>query len=209
MESAEVFWTQPRIAGAVIIGSTVLLLAISIPFYLRGNIRAVEAQFRPIEAAVGNIPVLRVASAGTGPWVGFLLAGFAILVIDLIRRGSVVLPALAIVGLTVFTVAWIFESAFHTGVTVWAVGQLEAGEAVPDLFHQLKTWLNVYVQWMVNPIAFLSFIALAIASLRTGVLPGWAAWGVIVWSVVWVFIPFPLALFPVPVFLGAVLLING
>ncbi len=86
---------------------------------------------------------------------------------------------------------------------------LEAGEAVPELFHQLKTWLNVYVQWMVNPIAFLSFIAIAVVSLRSGVLPGWAAWGVIVWGAVWFFIPFLLALFPVPVFLGAMLLING
>jgi hypothetical protein len=207
--TADLFWTQPRIAGAVITGGTVLLLAISVPFYLRGDIRAVEAQFRPIEVAVGNIPVLRVASAGVGPWVTILLAGFVVLCIDLIRRGNVVLPTLAIVGLTVFTVTWILESAFHTGVTVWAVGQLEAGGAVPELFHQLKTWLNVYVQWMVNPLAFLSFVALAIASLRTGVLPGWAAWGTIVWSAVWFFIPFPLAIFPVPVFIGTVLLVNG
>jgi hypothetical protein len=207
--AAEPFWSQPRIAGAVIIGATVLLLAISLPFYLRGDIRALEAQFRPIEVAMGNIPVLRVASAGLGPWVSFLLAGFVVLAVDLIRRGSVVLPSLAIVGLTVFTVAWIFEGAFHTGVTVWAVGQLEAGQPVPELFHELKRWLNVYVQWTVNSLAFLSFIGLAVAALRTNVLPSWAAWGVIVWSAIWLFIPFPLALFPVPVFLGAVLLING
>lgn len=209
MPTAESIWSQPRIAGAVIIGATVLLLAISLPFYLRGDIRAVEAQFRPVEVAVGNMSVLRVASAGLGPWVCFLLAGFVVLAVDLIRRGSVVLPSLAIVGLTVFTVAWIFEGAFHTGVTVWAVGQLEEGQPLPELFHELKTWLNVYVQWTVNPLAFLSFIAIAAASLRTDVLPAWSAWGVIVWSAIWFFIPFPLALFPVPVFLGAVLLING
>lgn len=206
---AEGLWTQPRIAGAVITGGTLLLLTVSVPFYVRGDIRAVEAQFRPIEVAVGNIPVLRVASAGIGPWVTILLGGFVLLGVDLVRKGSVVLPVLAVVGLTIFTLAWILESAFHTGVTVWAVEQLEAGDAVPELFHQLKTWLNVYVQWMVNPLAFLSFIAIALASLQTGVIPGWAAWGVIVWSAVWLFLPFPLALFPVPVFLGAVLLIQG
>lgn len=81
-----------------------LLLAISVPVYLRGDIRAVEAQFRSIEVAVGNIPVLRVASAGIGPWVSILLAGVVILGVDLIRRGEVVWPVLAIVGLTVFTV---------------------------------------------------------------------------------------------------------
>lgn len=47
---------------------------------------------------------------------------------------------------------------FGIGVTVWAVGQVEAGEPVPELFHQLKQWLNVYVQCLVNPLAFLSFI---------------------------------------------------
>ena len=209
MGTPEVFWSQPRIAGALIVGSTVLLLAISLPFYLRGDIRAVEAQFRPIEVAVGNIPVLRVASAGLGPWVSLLLAGFVVLAVDLIQKGSVILPVLAIVGLTVFTVAWILESAFHTGVTVWAVGQLEAGQPVPELFNQLKGWLNVYVQWMVNPLALLAFIGLALASLRTGVLPGWAAWTITIWSAVWFFIPFPLALFPVPVFFGVLLLVNG
>ncbi|MEX0863824.1 MAG: hypothetical protein WD269_03000 [Acidimicrobiia bacterium] len=157
--------------------------------------------------AVGKVLVLRVASAGLGPWVSFLLAGFVILAVDLIRQGSVLLPALAILGLTIFTVPWILESAFHTGVTVWAVREL--GREVPELLNQHKTWLNVYIQWMVNPLAFLSFIGLAIASLRTGVLPSWAAWSTIIWSAVWLFIPFPLALFPVPVFLGVVLLVGG
>lgn len=209
MESAEVFWTQPRVAGAVIVGSTILLLVVSAPFYLRGNIRAVEAQFRPIDVAVGNVPVLRVASAGLGFWVSFLLAGFVILGVDLIRRDQVVLPALAIVGLTVFTVAWILEAAFHTGVTVWAVKEVEAGRELPALFDQLKAWLNVYVQWMVNPLAFLSYIAFAVALNQTGVLPSWAAWSVIVWSAIWALIPFPLALFPVPVFIGVILLTHG
>ncbi len=36
-------------------GGTVLLLAISLPFYVR-DIRAVEVQFRPIEVAVATFP---------------------------------------------------------------------------------------------------------------------------------------------------------
>jgi hypothetical protein len=207
--ATEAFWTQPRVAGGIIVGGTVLLLAISLPFYIRGDIRAVEAQFRPIEIAVGNTPVLRMASAGLGPYVSILLAGFVVLAIDLIRKGEVILPSLALAGLTVFTVAWILESAFHTGVTVWAVRELEAGREVPGLYNELKTWLNVYVQWMVNPLAFLSFIGLSIAAVHTGVLPGWAARGIVVWSALWFFIPFPLALFPVPLFMGALLLIKG
>jgi hypothetical protein len=186
-----------------------ILLAVTVPVYVRGNVRAVEAQFRPIEVAVGETPVLRIASVTLGPWVAALLAAFVVLGVDLIKRGSVLLPALAMAGLTVFTIAWIFEAAFHTGVTVWAVGELEAGRQVPPLFDQLKSWLNVYVQWIVNPIAFLSYIGFALASMRVGILPGWAAWGVVVWCALWFFVPFPLALFPVPVFLGVMLLIHG
>lgn len=193
----------------MIVGALLVLLAVTAPVYVRGNLRAVEAQFRPIDVAVGETAVLRMASVTLGPWVAVLLAAFVVLGVDLIRRGSVLLPALAMAGLTVFTIAWILEAAFHTGVTVWAVGELEAGREVPVLFDQLKRWLNLYVQWIVNPIAFLSYIGFALASLRVGILPGWAAWGVVVWCAVWFFVPFPLALFPVPVFLGVVLLIYG
>lgn len=203
------FWTQPRIAGALIVGATLILLAVSLPFYIRGDVRAVEAQFRSVEIAVGNVPVLRVASAGLGPWVTVMSAAMVLLALTLMERGSRIIPVLSIVALTIFTLAWILESAFHTGVTVWAVKQLEAGRPVPELFDQLKSWLNVYVQWMVNPLAFLAFIGLSIGALRTGVLPGWAAWPVIVWSGVWLVVPFPLALFPVPVFMGAVMLLRG
>ena len=139
-------------------------------------------------------------------------AAMVLLALELMERGSRIIPVLSIVALTVFTVAWVLESAFHTGVTVWAVKQLEAGRPVPKLFEQLKSWLNVYVQWMVNPLAFLAFLAfigLSIGTLTAGVLPGWAAWPVIVWSGVWLFVPFPLALFPIPVFMGAVMLIRG
>ena len=118
MESTSGFWTQPRVAGGLIVGTMLVLLAVTVPVYLRGNVRAVEAQFRTIDVAAGETAVLRMASVTLGPWVAVLMAAFVVLGVDLIKRGSVLLPALAMVGLTVFTVAWILEAAFHTGVTV-------------------------------------------------------------------------------------------
>ncbi len=50
-----------------------------------------------------------------------LVAGFVVLCIDLIRKGNVVLAALAIWGLIVFTVTWILESAFPVPVFLGAV----------------------------------------------------------------------------------------
>lgn len=54
---------------------------------------------------------------------------------------------------------------------------------------------------MVNPLGFLSFISFAIVFLQIDLIPSWASW-TIAWSTLWLFIPFPLALFPVPVFMG-------
>jgi hypothetical protein len=203
------FWTGPRIAGALMIGAVIVLLVVSLPFYVRGDPRAVEAQFRPIDAAVGNTPVLRVASVGTGFFTLSLLAGFTVLAVDLVERGAMLLPVLGVVGLGVFTAAWVMESAFHAGLTVWAVRRLETGEPVPEIFAALKEWLNVWVQLLVNPVAFLALIGFAVAAMNLEVIPTWAGWATIVWSAVWTFLPFPLALYPAFVFFGAVLLVSG
>lgn len=210
VQATEGFWTGARLAGALIVGGFVMLLALSLPYHLlRGDLRATEAMFRDIDFAVGNVRSLQVSSVGQGAWTILVLAGFILLGLDLIEQGSTVLPVLAMVAFAIFTTAMIFESSFHLGVTAWAARQVEMQQPVPELFHQLKTWLNVYVQLMVNPLAFLSFIAFAIASLATGLLPAWSAWIIIIWSGVWLFIPFPLALYPVPIFMGTILLVYG
>lgn len=203
------FWTGPRIAGLLIIGSMVVLALISLPFYVRGDARAVKAQFRGLEVAVGNVRVLRVASLGGGFFTVFLLAGFTVLGVDLVERGSVLLPVLGTVGMVVFTTAWVMESAFHTGVTVWAVRRLEDDQTVPDLFEPLKEWLNVWVELLVNPVAFLALIGFAVASMNLDIIPTWAGWVTIAWSAVWTFLPFPLALYPAFVFFATVLLFSA
>lgn len=203
------WWSGPRIAGVLIVGSIVVLALVSVPFYVRGDVRAVEAQFRPIDVAVGNVPVLRVASLGAGFFVLFILAGFTVLAVDSVERGSVLLPVLGVVGIVVFATAWVLESAFHVGVTVWAVRRLEESQDVPALFEPLKEWLNVWVQLLVNPVAFLALVGFAVASMNLDIIPAWAGWITIVWSAVWTFLPFPLALYPAFIFFGAVLLISG
>lgn len=203
------FWSGPRIAGALIVGSMFLLVLVSVPFYVRGDVRAVEAQFRPIDVAVGNVPVLKTASLGAGFFVLFILAGFTVFAVELFQQGALLLPVLGVVGMIVFTTAWVVESGFHTAVTVWAVRRLEEDQAVPDLFEPLKEWLNVWVQLLVNPVAFLSLVGFAVAAMNLNVIPTWAGWVTIVWSVIWTFIPFPLALYPTFIFFGAVLLITG
>lgn len=206
---AEMFWTLPRTAGVIIVASAVVLAVVSIIFSVKGDVRATEAMFRDIDVAIGNTTTLRVMALAWGVWSIAVLAGFVVLAVEFWNQDVRLIPALAVVGLTVFTVAWVIEAAFHSSVTVWAVGQLEQEAEVAALFHELKNWLNLWLQVLVNPLALLSFIGLASVGIHTGILPTWAGWGIIIWSGLFVFFPLPLAIAPVALFFGTVLLING
>lgn len=165
--------------------------------------------FRDIDIAVGNTRTLRVMTMSYGVWSLAILAGLTVLAVELWNQEVRLIPALALAGLVVFTTAWVIEAAFHSSVTVWAVGQLELGEEVPAIFHELKRWLNYWLQILVNPLSLLSFIGLAAVSMQAEIIPSWAAWTLIAWSGVFVFFPLPLAIAPAALFFGVILLING
>ena len=206
---ADIFWTLPRTAGVIIVGVAALLAVVSFISSLRGDVRAVEAMFRDIDIAVGNTRTLRVMTMSYGVWSIAVLTGFTVLAVELWNRGVRLMPTLALVGLVVFTTAWVIEAAFHSSVTVWAVRLLEQGEEVPALFHELKRWLNYWLQILVNPISLLSFVGFAVVSMQAEIIPSWAGWTLIVWSGVFVFFPLPLAIAPAALFFGVILLING
>jgi hypothetical protein len=69
-------------------------------------------------------------------YIGSLI-GFTVLAIDLVEQGNIAVPVISVGLFSVFAVAWIMESAFHTGVTVWAVKKRERDEPVPELLSQL------------------------------------------------------------------------
>ncbi len=203
------FWTLPRLAGVIIVGSAVLLAIVSLITSLRGDVRAVEAMFRDIDIAVGNTSTLRVMALSWGVWTIAVLAGFVVLAVEYWNRDVRLIPTLAVVGLTVFAVAWVIEASFHSSVTVWAVTQLEQGGEVPALFPELKKWLNLWLEVLVNPLALLSFLGLAVVGMQTDVIPYWAGWIIAIWSGLFVFFPLPLAIAPIALFFGAVLLATG
>jgi len=203
------FWTLPRIAGVIMVGSAVLLAVVSFVSSFRGDVRAVEAMFRDIDIAVGNTTTLRVMSMSWGAWSIAVLAGFVVLAVEFWNQEVRLIPTLAVVGLTVFTVAWVIEAAFHSSVTVWAVTQLEQGAEVPAVFAELKKWLNLWLQILVNPLALLSFLGLAVVGMQTDVIPSWSGWIIAIWSGLFVFFPLPLAIAPIALFFGIVLLANG
>lgn len=203
------FWSLPRIAGAIIVGSAGLLGVASLVASVRGDVRAVEATFRDIDVAIGNTSTLRVMTVSWGVWSIVVLAGFVVLAVEYWSHDVRLVPALAVTGLTVFSLAWVIEASFHSSVTVWAVSQLEQGAEVPALFGELKNWLNFWLQALVNPLALLSFVGLGLVGMQLDMLPSWAGWIIVGWSGVFVFFPLPLAIAPIALFFGAVLLVVG
>lgn len=196
-------------AGLVIVAGAAAGLITILFVAILGDVRAAEAQFRDITAAVGHVGSLRVISFAWAGSILVVLLGFVLLAVNLWEQGSRRLPVLAVVAFAIFAIAWVIEAAFHAGVTAWAVGQVEQGEVVPELFHQLKRWLNVFLQVIVNPLGLLALIAFASASLQTGVLPSWAAWSLIIYCGLVVFFPLPLLIAPAVAFYGVTLLIHG
>jgi hypothetical protein len=195
----------PRLAGVVLVLATVLPALVTIGVAILGDIRAVEAMFRDLEPAMGHRRSLQLGALTWAAWALGSLAGFVILAFAFADAGSRVLAALAVVGFAIFATAVAVEAAFHLGITSWAVGLLEEGQEVPELYAQLKGWLNLSLQIIVNPLAVLAYAAIGIAILQTGVLPAWVGWLLIAWIVTIIF-PLPLLIAPAPVVLGIALL---
>lgn len=195
-----------KVAGGVLVLATAIPALISIGVLIFGDIRAVEAIFRDLDAAKGNRISLQLNAAAWAVWALASLAGFVILAVALADAGSRLLPVLAVVGFSLFAGLVAVEAAFHVGVTSWAVGLLEEGEAVPALFYELKRWLNLWLQIFINPLAVLAYVGFGVAILQTGLLPSWVGWVLVAWIVTIVF-PLPLLIAPAPVFLGLALLV--
>lgn len=207
--AVDVFWTLPRIAGVIIVGSALLLAVVDVVVAVNANFRAAEAMFRDIDVAVGNTTTLRVMSLSWGVWTVAMLAGFVVVAVHYWDQGFRVTPTLALVGLIIFATAWVIESAFHASVTVWAVEELEKGWQVPTFFPEIKRWLNFWLQAIVNPLALLALLGLAYVGKQTAILPGWAAWTVMILSGVSLVFPLPLTIAPIALFFGTVLLVTG
>ncbi len=203
------FWTPSRIAGGVLVLGTLIPMIPSLGVLFFGKITAAEASFRGLEAAVGHTTSYRIITAGVAPWAFASLAGIVLFSLVLWNEGARTLPVLATIGFAIYASFFTLETSFHMSVTVWAIRQLEAGAAVPDLYLQLKNWLNFWLEAFVNPLALLSFVALGVAIVRTGVLWSWSGWAMVGWGLVWLVFPVPLLIAPIPVLLGIALLVHG
>ena len=203
------YWTAPRLAGLVLLLGSLIPMIPTIGVAIWGDIFAAEGMFREIERAAGHVTSFKIISITWAVWVLISLGGFVMLGSALWDTGPRTIIALSVVSFAVFVTLVVLEASFHFGVSAWAITKLDAGEPLPEIYGQLKRWLNFYMQILVNPLAMLSFVGFGVAILRTGVLWSWAGWFLIIWGGVFAFFPLPLLIAPIPMLLGIALLIGG
>lgn len=166
----------PRVVGSVIIlGFAFPAVGFAI-VARRGLIRGIEAAFRGVEGYGSDSRALRVITGYWIPGTILLIVGLGLLALLLARRGD---PGFSMIayGLVAFgLVLAILEGTFQASVTTWAGYEWAASNEVPELFEQLRLWLNLWLQRVWVPMALVGSIGFGYFGIRYGVLSPWVGW---------------------------------
>jgi hypothetical protein len=138
-----------------------------------------------LAAIAANSTVWRWANIFMGAAAVILLAGLTMLTTLLEGANERVLSRLGWVGFIVAAILWVIFSAFRAVVTVRAAQEMAASDAtgaVPPYYEPMGQWASAlfYVY------ALLGFLALAAyggSLLQVGLLPAWAGWVTLIFSI--------------------------
>lgn len=180
----QVFWTERRIAGSLLIAGLLIgLLAVVI---------MIASGAAPGFAAVGGALELMAPYAGTfrllngmyaAAWVA-LLMGMVLLARLLARAGDEQLALLAFILILITTVTGVLHGAFHVGLTTWAAEEAGRTGSVPEIYQPLRAWADGAFR-LGYAGSFVVMVLIGWGSLRTGLLASGLCWVVIGWSVLW------------------------
>jgi hypothetical protein len=169
--------------GLLILGFLAFAIGPTLPIVgEKGNLQIFTLPVRAHLLAVAENPVVwRWANIFMGAAAVVLLAGLTLLTTILEGANERALSRLGLVGWLVAAVLWVVFSAFRGVVTVGAAQETVATGTVPAFYELLARWgfalFDVY--------AVISFLALAAyggSSLQVGLLPAWAGWGTVIFS---------------------------
>jgi hypothetical protein len=181
----------------------------------KGNARIFTLPVREhLLAVADNALVWRLANLFMGAAAVLLLAGLWLLTGLLIRAGERVFSRLGLVAILVATVLWVIFSAFRGIVTVRAAEEMAATSAVPGYYESLAKWgLTLFFIYAV--VAFLALAAYGVSLLQVELVPAWACWATIVFSVALLILLFimgdtlPAFHYLPGLLIGILLLLNG
>ena len=179
------FLPENRLAGVLLVLSFISFAAgATIPLVgEKGNAGIFTLPLREhLLAIAGNAMAWRWANIFMGAASVLLLAGLTMLTTTLEGGGERVLSRLGPVGWLLAAVLWIIFSAFRAVVTVQASAEIVAAGSVPTYYEPLAQWgFALFYTYAV--IGFLSLAAYGGASLQNSLLPTWAGWVTLIFSI--------------------------
>jgi hypothetical protein len=133
-------------------------------------------------AIADNAAAWRWANIFMGAAAVLLLAGLTMLTTIFEGAGERVLSRLGLVGWLMAAVLWVIFSALRGVVAVSASAEMVTTGRVPTYYEALAQW-GFALFYLYAVIGFLSISAYGGASLQVALLPAWAGWGTVIFSV--------------------------
>jgi hypothetical protein len=135
-----------------------------------------------LQAVAENAIVWRWANIFMGTAAVVLLAGLSMLTTILEGAHERVFSRLGLVGFLLAAVLWVIFSAFRAVVTVRAAQEMKATGAVPAYYEPLAQW-GFALFYVSAVVGFLALAAYGGSLIQVGLLPAWAGWATLVFSI--------------------------
>jgi hypothetical protein len=150
----------------------------------KGNFGIFTLPVREHLLAVAKNPIAwRWANIFMGAAVVVLVAGLTMLTTILEEAGEHGLSHLGLAGFLLAAVLWVIFSAFRASVTISVAKETATTGSVPPYYEVLAQW-GFTLFYIYALVGFLALAAYGGSLLQAGLLPPWAGWGTILFSMV-------------------------
>ena len=211
------FLNAYRLTGVLLIVSGILFgIGASLPvFGEKGNFNIFTLPVREQLQAIANNPsAWRWGNIFTGTAFVVLLAGLSLLTTILEGAKEQVFSRLGLVGLLLAAGLWVIFSAFRGVVGGWAAQEFAATGVVPTFYEPLAKFAFALF-FIYAAIGFLALSSYGGSLLQTALLPAWAGWATLVFSIAMLILllimgdNLPLFHYVPPLLIGILLLGHG
>jgi hypothetical protein len=179
------YFNEYRLTGALLILSFIsFAIGGTLPVVgQKGNMGIFTLPVREhLLAVADNAVVWRWANVFMGAASLILLAGLTMLTTMLEGAGERMMSRLGPLGWLVAAVLWVIFSVFRTVVTIGAAQEMATTGTVPPYYEPLARW-GFALFYVHAVLGFLALAAYGGSLLQVNLVPAWAGWTTIVFSV--------------------------
>lgn len=211
---SQILGSEEKIAGFLLVASIIPFAGLAI-LAIRGDFPSLYGLFRPIEDLADRLPLNAWGLICQVANLVLVVAGFGMLAVQLQGAGDRALPLIAFALLVGSAILMALEGSFYQSMNPWAAKEAVRTGSSPELYQAMHHWFNTSVQLVYMILGLLAFAGFGWSVLRTGLLPAWAGWMTVLWSLSWLIltvvtqITIPAGVFLWPWILGAILILEG